>query len=173
MKAITVVDYDPNWQKEFEKIKAELNAILGDCILAIEHVGSTSVPQLYAKPIIDIDIVIENNMFNTVAQKLAVAAYIHQGDLGIIGREAFRYDDKTHLMEHNLYVCAENADELKRHKALRDFLRENVEYREKYSNIKIEMAKKHPYDIEAYLNGKQPVIMEIYGLCGLDNTYKG
>ena len=172
MNAITIVAYDESWPKEFEKIKAELLSALGDSIIAVQHVGSTSVPMLYAKPIIDIDIVIESNMFEIAAKKLNTAGYIHQGDLGIKGREAFFYENKAHLMKHNLYVCNQNADELKRHMALRDFLRKSPEYREKYSNIKIEMAKKFPYDIEGYLNGKEPVIMEIYEKCGLDINYK-
>ena len=172
MNAIKVVEYNENWPAEFEKIKAELMSALGDTVLAVEHVGSTSVPQLSAKPFIDIDIVIEPNMFDAVAGILKTEGYTHQGDLGIAGREAFFYQGKEHLMRHNLYVCAKDADELKRHMALRDFLRENEDYREKYSNIKIEMAKKHPYDIEAYLFGKEPVIMEIYEKCGFDINYK-
>ena len=172
MRTITVIPYDESWQNEFEKIKAELVAALGDSIVAIEHVGSTAVPHLYAKPIIDIDVVISAGMFDIVVKKLIHVEYHHQGDLGITGREAFAYDGKEHIMEHHLYVCDENADELKRHLALRDFLRENSEYREKYSQIKIEMAQKFPHDIESYLDGKEAVIMEIYDKCGLDTNYR-
>jgi len=176
MRRITVAPYDPGWADEFERIKKELMQelmpALSGVVLAAEHVGSTSVPGLYAKPIIDIDIVIETGMFDRVKARLESAGYFHVGDLGIAGREAFKYENKPHLMEHHLYVCEKDAAELKRHLALRDFLRQNQEYREKYSRIKIEMAKKYPNDIDGYMDGKQPVILEIYEKCGLDVTYK-
>lgn len=172
MRTITVVNYNPDWALEFEKIKNELEHHIKDFIISIEHVGSTSVPGLFAKPIIDIDIVIEGEMFDKVKDELAKIEYTHIGDLGIKGREAFKHENKQHLMSHNLYVCDKNALELKRHLSLRNFLRENEDYREKYSNIKIEMAKKFPHDIDNYIIGKEPVILEIYEKCGLDISYK-
>ena len=75
-------------------------------------------------------------------------------------------------MEHHLCVCDKNADELKRHIALRNFLRGNNEYRDKYSRIKQDMTVKYPHDIDSYILGKQPVILEIYEKCGLDISYK-
>jgi GrpB-like predicted nucleotidyltransferase (UPF0157 family) len=69
-------------------------------------------------------------------------------------------------------VCDKDAEELKRHLALRDFLRKNEEYRDKYSQTKLEVAEKHPHDIDAYIDGKQPVILEIYEKCGLDISDK-
>lgn len=172
MRNIIVVSYDPGWEEEFKKIKNELVTILGDSVYAIEHVGSTSVPGLCAKPIIDIDIVIEKEMFESVKEKLKSIGYYHIGNLGIDGREAFKYEDKLHLMEHHLYVCYKDSEELKRHLLLRDFLRINEEYRDKYNSIKIDMAKKHPHDIDSYIDGKEPVILEIYERCGLDINYK-
>jgi len=166
MRTIVVLPYDSSWPIEFEKIKVELLLALHDFVIAIEHVGSTSVPHLYAKPIIDIDVVINNDMLPAVIRKLYEIDYRHEGNLGIEGREAFKYQDKHHLMAHHLYVCAKDSDELKRHLALRDFLRVNSEYRDKYSRIKLEMAQKYPHDIDSYINGKEPVILEIYEKCG-------
>ena len=166
MRTITVVPYNPDWKNEFERIKDELMSIVSDLIISIEHVGSTSVPGLYAKPIIDIDIVIERENFDTVKEQLAKTGYFHIGNLGIEGREAFKYQDKSHLMEHHLYVCDKDADELKRHLSFRDFLRNSEEYRQKYNEIKIEMAKSHPHDIDSYILGKQSIILEIYEQCG-------
>ena len=172
MRTISVIPYNPNWANEFERIKNELLPTLSNSVISIEHVGSTSVPGLYAKPIIDIDIVIGVQSFDEVKTLLAKIGYFHIGDLGIDGREAFKHENKSHLMEHHLCVCRENADELKRHIALRNFLRTNEEYRDKYSQVKLEMAKKFPHDIDSYIMGKQPVILEIYEKCGLDTTYK-
>jgi len=171
MRTITVVPYNPDWKNSFDKIKNELYPAVSDVILSIEHIGSTAVPGLCAKPIIDIDIVIEKDFFDGVKNQLAKIGYFHMGDLGIEGREAFKYENKTHLMEHHLYVCDKDADELKRHIALRDFLRVNKDYRLKYSATKITMANRYPHDIDNYILGKQPIIMEIYEQCGLNPNF--
>jgi GrpB-like predicted nucleotidyltransferase (UPF0157 family) len=162
---VVVEDYNPNWKYEFEKIQAGLMTVLTD-VIAIEHVGSTSVEGLAAKPIIDIDIVIEDN-FEEVKNQLGTIGYIHEGDLGISGREAFKYIDKDCVMAHHLYVCNKNNEELHRHITFRDYLRNNKKERERYSLIKKEMAAKYPEDIDSYISGKQDVILEIYKKCGL------
>lgn len=169
MKTIIVEPYNPKWPEEFEKIKNEILPVIGNDIISFEHVGSTSVKGLWAKPVIDIDIIIDDGKLPIVIERLAAIGYFHRGDLGIIGREAFDYseEEKSHLMKHHLYVCHKDNAELKQHIAFRDFLRKSPEYREKYSNIKIEAAKKFPHDIDNYILGKQPVVMEIYELCGI------
>jgi GrpB-like predicted nucleotidyltransferase (UPF0157 family) len=165
-KHVIVEDYNPEWINEFERISNELLAVLAGRILSIEHVGSTSVQGLAAKPIIDIDIVIDKN-FEEVRQALELIGYLYEGDLGISGREAFRYENKPHLMKHHLYVCNKENEELHRHITFRDYLRQHTEERDKYSNVKKVMALKYPYDIDSYIEGKQPVILEIYKKCGL------
>ncbi len=169
MRTIIVVQYNPKWVEEFEKIKSEVLPLISDNIISFEHVGSTSVVGLWAKPIIDIDIIIDDGMLPFVIKKLATIGYDHRGDLGILGREAFGYnnDGKVNLMRHHLYVCHKDNAELRQHLAFRDFLRKNPKYCEKYSKIKIEMAKKYPNDIDSYIKGKEPVIMEIHKLCGI------
>jgi GrpB-like predicted nucleotidyltransferase (UPF0157 family) len=169
MRTIIVEPYNPEWSKEFEKIKNEILPLISDSIISFEHVGSTSVFGLWAKPVIDIDIIIDDGMLPIIIEKLAAIGYSHRGDLGIIGREAFGYNDeeKAHLMKHHLYVCHKDNAELRQHLAFRDYLRKNPEYCDKYSKIKIEMAKKYPHDIDNYIKGKEPVVMEIYKLCGI------
>ena len=169
MRNIVVVPYDESWPYEYAKIKNEILPAVEDAIIIIEHVGSTSVKGLYAKPIIDINIVIENrDILPDIIQRLAQIAYTHEGDLGITGREAFKYKDKAHLMKHHLYVCAEDCAEHKRQVAFRNYLRNNPADCEAYSNIKIKMAKKYPHDIDSYIKGKEPVIMDIYRKCGIE-----
>ena len=165
-KHVIVEDYNLEWKNEFERIKNELLAILSGKIDSIEHVGSTSVEGLSAKPIIDIDIVIDQN-FEEVRQALESIGYIYEGDLGICGRETFKYKNKPHLMVHHLYVCNKDNEELRRHIKFRDYLREHKEDRDKYSEIKKDMAFKYPEDIDSYIEGKEPVILEIYKKCGL------
>jgi GrpB-like predicted nucleotidyltransferase (UPF0157 family) len=167
MRNIIIVPYNEKWLSEFEKINSELINAMNNSVIAIEHIGSTSVAGLYAKPIIDIDIVIEDNMFDIVKEKLKTIGYVYVGNLGIVGREAFDYSNKDHLMEHHLYVCGKDSAELKRHITFRNYLRTHENDRNKYSNIKIKMAEKYPHNLDKYILGKQPVILEIYKRCGL------
>lgn len=165
---VTVLPYDRAWKDAFEAIKTEIEAALGDQILGIEHVGSTSVEGMSAKPCIDIDIIIrDDTVFDTVVRRLAAIGYIHEGDLGIPGREAFRYESKPHLLTHHLYVCPQNSRELHRHLTFRDYLRTHPEAVRQYSLAKETAARRYPEDITKYMACKAPCIEELYRLCGL------
>ena len=162
-KHVVVLPYDEAWKKDFEEIKAELMAVLDGLVLSVEHVGSTSVPGLAAKPIIDIDVIIEDtDCFEKVKTALETIGYQHEGDLGIPGREAFKYHGKEHLRKHHLYVCVKDSDELKRHLSFRDYLRTHPEAVKEYGRIKEEGARLYPYDIDSYIGYKAPFIENIY-----------
>ena len=122
-KRVIVLPYDEKWKQDFIEIKNEIEAALGTIAISIEHVGSTSVEGLAAKPIIDIDVVVGKNDVQAAIDALGTIGYIHEGNLGIEGREAFAYEGKEHLRTHHLYVCPEDSEELKRHLAFRDYLR--------------------------------------------------
>ena len=165
---VMVLPYDRAWKTAFEDIKREIEAALGDLILGIEHVGSTAVEGLSAKPCIDLDVVIEDYaVFPAVVQKLAAIGYIHEGDLGIKDREAFCYRDKPHLMNHHLYVCPRDSRELHRHITFRDFLRSNPEAVRNYSRVKEQAAELYPEDINGYMAYKASCIEALYMQCGL------
>lgn len=161
-KHIVVLPYDEEWKQDFIDIKNEIMDAIGTFAIAIEHVGSTSVEGLAAKPIIDIDVVVKSGNVERAIRALENIGYIHEGNLGIEGREAFAYEGKEHLQAHHLYVCPENSEELKRHLAFREYLRTNQVAREKYGSIKLEAAKLYPDDIEKYIEYKSPIIEEIY-----------
>ena len=100
---VIVLPYDIAWKAAFEEIKTEIESAIADLIVGIEHVGSTSVEGMSAKPCIDIDVIIKDyTVFDAVVSKLASIGYIHEGDLGIKDREAFKYTDKPQLMTHHL-----------------------------------------------------------------------
>ena len=165
---IVVVPFDSNWKLQFETIRAEIQDALGELALSIEHVGSTSVEGLSAKPIIDIDVVIEDeSKLQEVIEKLDGIGYEHEGNLGIVGREAFGYTGKEHLQNHHLYVCTKDSPELKRHLAFRDYLRSHEEAVKEYSRIKEEGAKLYPKDIDGYISYKTGWIEKIYRKIGL------
>ncbi len=165
---VVVSEYDSNWRQQFIDIASELRDALGDIALRIEHVGSTSVEGLCAKPIIDIDVVIrDRSVLADAINALEKAGYRHEGDLGIKGREAFAYEGKEYLQKHHLYVCSRDSEELKRHTAFRDYLRSHPEDVDEYSRIKKEAAELYPYDIDRYIGHKSPFIEKIYEKLGL------
>ena len=166
--SVIVVPYDAAWKIAFEKIKKEIEAAIGDRIVGIEHVGSTSVEGLSAKPCIDVDVIIRDYaVLDAVVKGLNQIGYIHEGDLGIKDREAFKYFDKPHLMKHHLYVCPQDSEELHRHITFRDFLRSNSEAVKTYGMVKERAANLFPNDIDRYIAYKSPCIEELYTMCGL------
>ena len=167
-KRVVVVPYDEQWKTYFETIKQHLFPTVKDTIISIEHIGSTSVEGLSAKPIIDIDIVIKDySVFDTVVERLATLGYIHEGNLGIKDREAFDYKGNTDLPKHHLYVCPDFSLELHRHITFRDYLRTNPEAVIQYSKIKEDGVKLFPDSIDDYIAYKSPCIEAIYKKCGV------
>lgn len=169
-KRVIVIPYSEQWKTDFDTIKQYLLTAVKDIVISIEHIGSTSVEGLSAKPIIDIDIVIKDySVFDTVVEKLASLGYIHEGNLGIKDREAFDYKGNTDLPKHHLYVCPQFSAELHRHIAFRDYLRNNPEAMQKYSKVKEEGARLFPDSIDDYIAYKSPCIEEIYRKCEINN----
>ena len=167
-KHVVVLPYDAQWGQDFLKIKDELIDALGQLAVSIEHVGSTSVQGLSAKPIIDVDVVIKDySVLDSVIISLENIGYRYEGDLGIAGREAFKYDGKEHLRKHHLYVCPQDSAELHRHIAFRDYLRSHPEAAREYGRIKEEGARLYPFDIDGYIEYKSPFIEKIYANIGL------
>src|SRR5271156_1928469 len=109
-KPVVVVDYDPAWAGVFEALRERVAGVLGDTASAVEHVGSTAVPGLAAKPIIDIDVLLASEtMLPGAIERLARLGYVHQGDLGIPEREAFL--TPADVPSHHLYVCPPHSRE--------------------------------------------------------------
>ena len=159
-----VVAYDECWPLWFETIREYLSRFLESVPVSIEHVGSTAVCGMCAKPIIDIIVVIKKESFLDVRLRLAKAGYVHQGDLGIVGREAFDLvdvDSKQNLPPHYLYVCSDDSDELMRQMRFRDFLRNSEEHRSRLSMLKMELARKYDGDRKQYMAGKAMMVKEI------------
>jgi GrpB-like predicted nucleotidyltransferase (UPF0157 family) len=162
MDRIVVVDADPDWPKKFQEIAEYLSPFLGDSIVRIEHVGSTSVPGLAAKPIIDIDVVVANEEQVPVALGLIESAgYRWVGDLDVAGREAFEAPDAPNLSTHHLYLVVENNRAHCDHWLLRDMLIEDPVMVDRYSKIKRESAVLSQGDIERYVALKAAFVAEV------------
>ena len=166
-KNVVVEKWNPKWKDEFERIVDSLGKDVIYNSIKIEHVGSTSVEGLSAKPIIDLDIVIENDKFEIIKRLLNDKGYKHEGDLGIEGREAFSYSGKGELMTHHLYVCSKDSKELFKHITFRDFLKNNPTLASEYSKVKEQAAVLYPDDIDKYMEFKSEIIEKIYKRCGL------
>jgi GrpB-like predicted nucleotidyltransferase (UPF0157 family) len=169
-RTIEVADYDPQWPLAFAGLKRVIEAALGPLALSVEHVGSTAVPGLAAKPTIDLDVVIESKaQLANVIRSLARIGYDHRGDLGIAGREAFGRQgedvprDGTGRIwpSHHLYVCARDSKELARHLAFRDHLRSHPDVASTYARLKRDLARQFPHDIDSYIQGKAAFIEDI------------
>ena len=157
---VIVVDYDPAWPQLFEQLRDRVVAALGDLVVAVEHVGSTAVPGLPAKPIIDLDVVIPAIADLPAAiERLATLGYVHRGDLGIPGREAFSRPPDT--PPHHLYVCARDSAELRRHLLFRDYLRAHPEDARAYGALKRQLAARFRDDREAYTEAKTAFVADI------------
>lgn len=180
-KPVIIQLYDPNWAVEFEAIKAVLMEVLKDDIVGIEHVGSTSVVGLAAKPVLDIDIIIKENIsiFKRVVEQLSQLGYRHVGDLGITGRDAFKRSSSTipytasgrTWNKHNLYLCTENSIGLLNHLHLRDYLRQHPAALAAYGKLKQALAQQFPYDMDAYIDGKTDFIVAILNKVGMNKQY--
>lgn len=177
---IIVVDYKPKWAEQFAELRdLLLRHVNEEDIISIEHVGSTSVVGLKAKPIIDLDIIVadEGRMKKVIAQ-LAKLGYKHIGDLGVTGREAFKRPPENILTDgtgrkwfgHHLYVCQMGSIGLRNHLALRDYLREHPTKVTEYGNLKQDLAEKYPYDIDAYIEGKTDFITNVLIEMGLNEN---
>lgn len=166
-KNVVVEKWNLKWKDEFERIVDSLGEDVIYNSIKIEHVGSTSVEGLSAKPIIDLDIVIENDKFEIIKRLLNDKGYKHEGDLGIEGREAFSYSGKEELMTHHLYVCPKDSEELFKHITFRDFLKNNSALASEYSKVKEQAAVLYPDDIDKYMEFKSEIIEKIYKRCGL------
>jgi GrpB-like predicted nucleotidyltransferase (UPF0157 family) len=152
-KPIIIIDYDPNWPVVFSELRDRIARALDALVVTIEHVGSTSVPGLAAKPIIDMDVVVASAAeIPAAVQRLAPLGYVHQGDLGIPGREAFV--SPPDWPDHHLYLCPLESEELRRHILFRDYLRAHPEEARAYGALKRALADRFRDDRDAYAQAK-------------------
>lgn len=178
-KVIVIEEYTPDWRESFEQLKLLYQACLQDLILAIEHVGSTSVAGLAAKPVVDIDLVVEDEAaMRKVISQLATLGYHHRGDLGIVGREAFRLNRekmpggafKREWPAHHLYACLKGSSPLQNHLLFRDYLRAHPGKVIEYARLKKKLAAQYPTNMEAYVAGKTGFITRCLKEAGISQV---
>jgi GrpB-like predicted nucleotidyltransferase (UPF0157 family) len=167
---IVVAEYDPDWPRRFERLRREYSAAMTAAdvaVVAIEHVGSTSVPGLAAKPVIDCDIVVAEREVAAASCVLAGLGFVSLGDLGIPLRWAFKEPDR--LAGTNTYVIVEGSLALRNHLAVRDTLRADPVLRERYAAVKRRVGATAA-NIDAYGRGKNAMVQRILAAAGLTGT---
>lgn len=160
MRSIVVVPYDPTWPEQFRRAAAEIAAVFGQELISIHHIGSTSIPGLRAKPIIDIMPVVRHieqvEAFNSAMIELG---YEPRGEYGIPGRRYFvKGSDTQHL--HHVHTYEPDNPEVARHLDFRDYLVAQPERARQYADLKVALAGQFPHDIFGYMAGKDAFIKE-------------
>ena len=160
VKPAIILGYDPKWPALFQFFRGRIANALGDAAAAIEHVGSTSVPGLPAKPIIDIDVLLKSeSMLPWAIDRLLTLGYLHRGNLGVPDREAFRAP--VNDPAHHLYLCPPGSSEFQRHLAFRDYLRAHPEDAKAYGELKMALAERFRKDRAAYQDAKAEFVAGI------------
>lgn len=159
---MVIYKYQESWVTDFNRIKTALIERLSNSAINIEHVGSTSIKHLAAKPIIDIDLIYDElAQFAIIKEDLEKLGYYHNGDQGIAGREVFKRkaSNTKHpifdFIKHHLYVCQTDNKELNRHLSFRNHLRANDQARQAYEQLKYNIAELAGHDHKKYVELKE------------------
>lgn len=171
--------YNEEWKTEFDSLRKCISGLLNGFQIDIQHVGSTAIPDLYAKPILDIDIILNNKAhLNAISARLERVGYKNKGEQGISGRFAFRQTseltpatgDFKKWKEHHLYVCFSDSLSLKNHILFRDALLGDKKLVMEYSRLKINLVKEKGMTRENYARQKTEFIISVLTSIGLDEN---
>lgn len=161
MRTIEVVDYRPEWEKMFQEEAKKIQKILGKNCIAIYHIGSTAVRGLAAKPIIDIMPVVKDiSLADAHDPEFQALGYDCHGEFGIPGRRFYSKggDDRT----HHIHIFEKNNETaVKRHLAVRDYLRSHPDTAGEYAELKKQLAARYPHDNDGYCDGKEEYMKEL------------
>ncbi|GAA0713104.1 GrpB family protein [Paraclostridium ghonii] len=160
VRIIEVLEYNPDWKAEFIKEAKDIYKIMGKEVVKVHHIGSTSIPGIDAKPVIDILVEVKNienvDLYN---ESLKSLGYIAKGEYCIPNRRFFLKG--IYKRTHHIHVFESGNSEIKRHINFRDYMIQHPEEAKQYAELKKELAKTFRYDIEGYCNGKDAFVKGI------------
>ena len=157
-----VVPHDPNWKSAFELEARALFSVASACRLTLHHIGSTSIPGILAKPIIDLlGVVADLDQLDVCSLAIESLGYEAMGELGIEGRRYFRKVDSNGTRTHHLHVFEMGSPHIERHLAFRDYLRHHPDIATKYSDLKTSLTREKPATWDGYVDGKASFVEAI------------
>jgi GrpB-like predicted nucleotidyltransferase (UPF0157 family) len=159
MRHVWVHPPNPQWVKDFEVEAAQIALALGSNVVHIHHIGSTSIPNIYAKPVIDLLVEVNDiGQVDTCNSAMAALGYTAMGEYGIPKRRYFRKDSTEGVRTHHVHVFGVGSPDVAQHLAFRDFLIAHPDCAQQYSELKRTLAAQYPHDIEEYMDGKDEFI---------------
>jgi GrpB-like predicted nucleotidyltransferase (UPF0157 family) len=162
IRKVEVVPHNLNWHSLFEIESKQIAIALGENVVAIHHIGSTSIETIYAKPIIDILVEVKSiDRVDDHNSSMQLLGYQCMGEFGIKERRFFRKDNPDGIRTHHIHAFEVGSVQITRHLTFRDYLNVHIEDALAYSSLKRSLADKYPDDIEAYMDGKNDLIQEI------------
>ena len=162
MRKVEVVEHNPDWGNLFKTESQYISQALDRNVVAIHHIGSTAIPHIYAKPIIDLLIEVNNiNEVDRSNDKMKRIGYQAMGEFGISDRRFFRKDNSSGIRTHHVHVFETNSPQIKRHLAFRDYMIAHPAKAQQYSDLKRKLAQQFPQNIESYMDGKDEFIKNI------------
>jgi GrpB-like predicted nucleotidyltransferase (UPF0157 family) len=162
MKKVEVVSHDPRWRHSFEAEAGHIAAALGENVVAIHHIGSTSIPGIHAKPIIDVLVEVGDiDQVDGRSAAMEALGYEVMGEYGIPGRRYFRKNDQDGTRTHHVHVFRAGSGEAARHLAFRDYMIAHPADAQRYSELKRQLAEEYPDSADAYMDGKDGFIREM------------
>lgn len=162
MRKVEVVPHDPKWQELFKIESKQVISAMGENVVAVHHIGSTAIPTLYAKPIIDLLIEVKDiDKVDAQSEHMEFLGYEVMGEFGIAGRRFFRKDNQEGVRTHHIHTYTVGSDQVKRHLAFRDYMMAHPVDAQRYSELKRRLAREYPTNIDGYIDGKDGFIREI------------
>lgn len=160
---VEVVPHNPTWRNEFERESKQVALALGENVVVVHHIGSTAIPNIYAKPVIDL--LVEVNDITQIAEcnaAMEALGYEAMGEFGIPGRRFFRKENEAGIRTHHVHTFESASPEIERHLAFRDYMMAHPDNAQQYSELKRALVKKlQGSDIEGYMDGKDGFIKEM------------
>ena len=160
-RIVEVVPYNSEWEKHFQVEAEFLKKVFGKYLLDVFHIGSTSIPGILAKPVIDLlPVVRDIERVESFTSILVQQGYIAKGEYGIPGRRFF-IKGSQEKRTHHIHIFQDGNPEITRHLLFRDYMRAHPQEAERYSRLKLELAQKYRSDAAAYSQAKHDFITEM------------
>ena len=162
MRKVKVVPHNPQWRDAFEAEAKQVAAALGENVVAIHHIGSTAIPDIYAKPVVDLLVEVRDiTEVDGRSSAMESLGYEVMGEYGIPGRRYFRKDSQKGIRTHNIHAFEAGSAEVERHLAFRDYMIAHPGDAQRYSELKRKLAEEHPQSMDGYMDGKDGFIKEM------------